>query len=301
MVSRAILQLTISHINIVVFIAAVATIAVANASAMGGSEFSVIHSPNFDIRTNALNAKLSYKMGVRLEGSEHIYTLNNSNTKDSLLYSGEIPSNNKPYQYVVLDEKNKVIDTEPFYRLSRSNGGPPIHEFFKRKNTINRATAQELVMSRVDFRYKDAEDDYKYKGGLGRSNVHPVDEIPTFHIQANPADFRTLHDRVLEDIGINANITRISSNNVDFFDNVKIELSGQTSRLFKKLSYSVHIGKETANSLNGYRRFKLRSCATDPTYMREKLYYDVLSASDVPTAKASYIRYHSKFKLFFLE
>lgn len=43
-------------------------------------------------------------------------------------------------------------------------------------------------------------------------------------------------------------------------------------------------------SLGGYRKFKLRACATDPTFMREKLYYDVLAAAGLPASGASYIR-----------
>jgi hypothetical protein len=81
-----------------------------------------------------------------------------------------------------------------------------------------------------------------------------------------------------------------SVDNVDFFDKIKFSLSGQTSRLFNKLSYSFVIRDSNKRTLDGYKKFKLRSCATDPSYMREKLYYDILAASQVPTARASYVR-----------
>lgn len=233
-------------------------------------------------------------MAVKLEGNDALYPLNNLNSTNSLVYTGtaDIPIFSK-YKYVVIDQNSKEVESEPFYRyLDQHINGAYItpYEFYGRQlyQPNNNDLLPQPLLPQVNWRYKDAKKDYQYKEGLDRSQVHPVNEIPTWHIQTNPADFGTLREKILEDIGITANVTRITSRNMEQFKNVKIELSGQTSRLFKKLSYSVHIDKE--GSINGYRRFKLRSCATDPSYMREKLFYDILNASKLPAAKASFIR-----------
>jgi hypothetical protein len=238
--------------------------------------FNVIHTPNY----NQLDQP--NKVAVRIEGTHEIYVLDNSKTLDRLVHTGTAPSNNKTYQYVILDQNNQIIDFEPFYRHPSNTAK---FEFYGHSNfdTVKQST----LVPTVRYTYKD--DTYEYKEGLDRTQVHPIDDIPTFHIQSNPSDFNTLHENVLQDIGIDANVTRICKSKIERFNHVKIELSGQTSRLFKKLSYSVNIGKES-KALNGYRRFKLRSCATDPSYLREKLYYDMLYAAKVPTAKASFIR-----------
>lgn len=98
-----------------------------------------------------------------------------------------------------------------------------------------------------------------------------------------------LTDHLFEDVTILTNLTRVVDNRqTDQFEHVKLELSGQTSRLFRKLSYSIQLKKK--HNLYGYRKFKLRSCVTDPSYMREKIYYDVLRAAGLPTARASYVR-----------
>ncbi|KAI8637952.1 coth protein-domain-containing protein [Parasitella parasitica] len=255
--------------------------------------FSVIHSPNF--YPNRTSNRPDNKMGVRLEGNDKIYLLDNANSTDSLLYTGiaDVPLLFTRYKYVVVNSRNKEVDSEPFYRdlEQHKNGAFTPYEFYGR----HRAQIQQYIsrkqqhtLPQVKWTYKDAQKEHRYSEGLDRGQVHPVNDIPTWHIQANPADFGTLTENILQDVGITANVTRVSSSHIEQFRNVKIELSGQTSRLFKKLSYSVHIDKE--GSINGYRRFKLRSCATDPSYMREKLFYDILDASKLPTAKASYIR-----------
>lgn len=216
-----------------------------------------------------------------------MHLLDNSNTADPLLYAGKISTTNSAYQYVTVDRDGQVIESEPFYRLIDNYSTR--NEFYGREKTVGESKGDQLL-PRAHFRYNEVDNDHVYKTDDSYHSIHPNNEIPTFHIKTSPSDIRLLHDRVLEDIGILANITRISSGNVESAENVKIELSGQTSRLFEKLSYSVHIDKEMNNVFNGYRRFKLRSCATDPSYLREKLYYDLLSASGMPAAKASYVR-----------
>lgn len=259
----------------VLYLVAVATLCLVSAQDV---TYKVIHSVNND--ADRQHAK---KMGVRVQGSDKIYILDNTKTLDRLVHIGTGPSA-ETYQYVVVNDEDQLVESEPFYRTSVK---PSLYEFYGRSNTIQGEVDQ---MPRVDYSYKKAKKDYTYSEGLDRSRVHPMTEIPTFHIQSNPLDFKSLHEKVLQDIRITANVTRISSSQIEQFNNVKIELSGQTSRLFKKLSYSLLMDKEEGTSIAGYRKFKLRSCATDPSYLREKMYYDILDASDLPTAKASFIR-----------
>lgn len=265
------------------------TVAIASAIVVRAKDlvFSVVHTPNYDINTNLINTESSNKVGVRFVDSVRVHLLNNSNTADPLLHVGRLPATNSAYQYVIVDRNGQVIESESFYRLIDNYS--PKNEFFGREKTVGKSKRGQLL-PRAHFRYSKVDDDHVYKTDDSYRSIHPNNEIPTFHIKTSPSDIRILHDRVLEDIGILANITRISAGNVESAENVKIELSGQTSRLFEKLSYSVHTDKEMNNVFNGYRRFKLRSCATDPSYLREKLYYDLLSASGMPAAKASYVR-----------
>ncbi|KAG0942478.1 hypothetical protein G6F57_004530 [Rhizopus arrhizus] len=242
-------------------------------------QFSVVHAPNYRVNKNLD----FYKMAVHID-NDHLYHLDNKQSLDPLIYTALIPhSSFKRYQYVVLDERNHEIERETFYRETLSP-----FDFYGRTDT-----AMRHVQSLPKMRFKGPARNYSHRR---LDQVHPMHEIPTLHIRAAPADLKKLHANLLEDIQIIANISRITSKRLDTFKNTRVSLSGQTSRLFKKLSYGIVLPKAAKNksaknkALNGFRRFKLRSCATDPSYMREKLYYDILDASQVPTARASYIR-----------
>ena len=72
------------------------------------------------------------------------------------------------------------------------------------------------------------------------------------------------------------------------FQNIKISLSGRSTRYFSKLSYNVNLPK--GGKLDGYKKLKLRACGADPSFIREKLAYDMLAAAGRPGSRSSYVR-----------
>ena len=72
------------------------------------------------------------------------------------------------------------------------------------------------------------------------------------------------------------------------FSNVEFELSGHYSRKNAKLAYNIKLPKKS--ELSGYRRLKLRSLATDPSYIREDLGFKMIHAAGVPTTDSSFVR-----------
>lgn len=79
-----------------------------------------------------------------------------------------------------------------------------------------------------------------------------------------------------------------SPNDVKSFSNVSIAISGHSTRSYAKLSYNVKIPK--GDDLYDYRRLKIRSMATDASYMREELAYDIAESVGLPTSRYSYVR-----------
>jgi spore coat protein CotH len=78
---------------------------------------------------------------------------------------------------------------------------------------------------------------------------------------------------------------------VQTFENVKIKIGGHSTRSWAKVPYKIKISnKSSANGLYGRHHLKLRSEATDPTLVREKLYTDMLASMGVITSKGSYVR-----------
>lgn len=80
----------------------------------------------------------------------------------------------------------------------------------------------------------------------------------------------------------------LSPNDVKSFSNVSVAISGHSTRSYAKLSYNVKIPK--GDDLYDYRRLKIRSMATDASYMREELAYDIAESVGLPTSRYSYVR-----------
>lgn len=80
----------------------------------------------------------------------------------------------------------------------------------------------------------------------------------------------------------------ISPHQVKTFDDVTLSIAGHSTRSQKKLSYKFKIPKK--QDLFDFRRFKLRSMATDPSYMRDQLSSDIAESIGIPTTQYSYVR-----------
>lgn len=246
--------------------------------------FHVVHNPNYGYGLGN-----HHTMGIRFEGSSTVHQLSPSALDSGIMHTGTFSrvDNAQCYQYVTL-HNNQVVTSESFYRCRLADStSATTYDIFNR-TTITVAQEQQKPLLLPQIQFTSQANDYRYPllGNDDRDLVHPTNAIPTLHIQTS--DMSILTDRLLEDVSILANLTRIVDDSHEQFEHVKLELSGQTSRLFPKLSYSIQLDKK--HDLHGYRRFKLRSCVTDPSYLREKVYYDVLRAAGVPTARASYVR-----------
>ncbi|KAL0076719.1 secreted coth spore-coat protein domain-containing protein [Phycomyces blakesleeanus] len=206
-----------------------------------------------------LSTDANIRMAVQIEGDRQVYSIPPS-TIDSILHVGSAPTQKK-YRYLKIHNNGTVVDRESFQRAPNAVSN---NDFYGRQQTFS---SQQSMIPSV---FPDGKTYYR----LDTSIAHPINEIPTIHVQAPHGDLESLHDNYLDPIAINVNMSHIR----------------QTSRLFDKFSYNFHFSKHDDSSLGGYRRFKLRSCTTDPSFIREKLYYDILDSSSLPASKASYVR-----------
>lgn len=77
---------------------------------------------------------------------------------------------------------------------------------------------------------------------------------------------------------------------IQTFENVKVSLSGRSSRWIPKLSYSLRLNKKNESTLFGYKNLKLRALAHDFSYVREHLCHHVIRACGIPVSGVSYVR-----------
>jgi hypothetical protein len=100
-----------------------------------------------------------------------------------------------------LDEKGMEIEREPF---SRTVDYLPMFDFYGRQPIVQTDRQQRLPL--IQFTETSANV-YNHPGNPDQ--VHPINEIPTLHVQADTDELQKLHEDVLEDVSITANLSHI--------------------------------------------------------------------------------------------
>ncbi|KAI8888058.1 coth-domain-containing protein [Backusella circina FSU 941] len=236
--------------------------------AYGLTPFYVIHSPKYDLQSHGMQDTSDYTVGLQFEDVEAVYMLSNAHSPDSIVFSG-LGLANMRYHYTIFDKNGEKVSQEMFYREPCEESK---YDIYGQKKTVKSEQWYTLPPSKDSFEGESTS----YPDRLDRQLVHPINEIPTFHLHADATEFKRMMDNVdEEELTVTADLTRI--------------ISGQTSRYFDKKSFTLSL-PESGGSINGFKKFKLRSMVTDPSRLREKLYYDLSAALGVPTAHASYVR-----------
>lgn len=74
---------------------------------------------------------------------------------------------------------------------------------------------------------------------------------------------------------------------------MKLKVGGHSTRNWSKVPYKFTINEENSpEGLFGRFHLKLRSEATDPTMIREKMYNDMLESMGVATSQGAYVRFY---------
>ncbi|KAI8137003.1 coth protein-domain-containing protein [Fennellomyces sp. T-0311] len=196
--------------------------------------------------------------------------------ESAILHTGSAPTPQKGYYYAVIkkDEASTVLQHEPFVRSPVSDSTP--NEFYNRSKNTHEIKPIPQVLDPLPSIHRI------------QSKLHPGNQIATIHIVGAQNEIDRMHNKIKEDIQVITNVTYINLDDVQTFAGVEFEISGRFSREAAKVSYNLKIPKKSA--LYGYRRLKLRSLGTDPSYIREDLGYKMLYAAGVPTTFSSYVR-----------
>ncbi|KAI8638960.1 coth protein-domain-containing protein [Parasitella parasitica] len=206
-----------------------------------------------------------------------LYPLTTAGSISTLYHTGEAPKANIEYKYAIINRNdNAIIEEEDFSRTPVMEKST-LNEYYNR--TWNTMTVDKLpvimeplpILNRV------------------QSDLHIEGQIPTIHITGNQTAIDIIHNNSREDIEVpNIKIVYINPKHVKTFDNITLSIAGHSTRSQKKLSYKFKIPKK--QDLFDYRRFKLKSMATDPSYMRDQLSSDIAKSIGIPTTQYSYVR-----------
>lgn len=163
--------------------------------------------------------------------------------------------------------------------FTRVANGDTLNDFFNRKITVKKHPL-------LPFTYEDTPLSKK-------SKLYDDTSIATFLIEAPQSQIDNLHtypnDSKLKYEGIK--VTYVSPYNIKVFKNAKINISGQSTIKYKKLSYKLGgLKDDNDKELFGRTSIKLKAEALDPSMMREKIYLDMLNALGVPSPQSRYAR-----------
>lgn len=180
--------------------------------------------------------------------------------------------------YTQTDEPNLGVISESFDRKLES-GTSTLNEFFDRQITV--MTHPKLPRA------------YAKWSLANESKLYDDTHISTIIIEANPVEINNLHQNPLdENLRVRgATLTYASPHSVRSFNNVTIGISGQSTIYAAKLSYKISNLKNNKNK-ELYKRsgIKLRAEHMDASFLRDKIYTDILNSLGVPTPQCKFTR-----------
>jgi len=170
------------------------------------------------------------------------------------------------YHYALGDKEESFIRTV--------DGDTTLNEFFDRPVTILNhpllPRAYEAYTTKMSKLYDDTF-------------------IATVLIDANSNDIDELH-KPTNNFKIDATVTYVSPYNIKVFTNAGVKLSGQSTIQNDKLSYKLTGLNDGDKKLFGRSGVKLRAQFIDPSFLREKTYFDMLNAAGCPTSQGKFAR-----------
>eukprot|EP00833_Pecoramyces_ruminatium_P001418 jgi/Orpsp1_1/1175450/evm.model.c7180000053950.1 len=227
------------------------------------------------LAANALivNSKVTFKV-IAISGTPSVVV-------DGKQYSMSVEE--YPVYSVTVDDVNAPIEyhyklgkeEEKFTRTAQSD--TTLNEYFNREITIKQHPLLPMA--------------YETLPTIKKSKLFDDTFIGTILIDAKKSDIEYLHANPNKNKKFNCTITYVSPYSIKVFENGAIKISGQSTIYSMKLSYKLSglkIGED--KELFGRTAVKLRSEYRDPTFMREKTYFDMLNSLGVPTSQGKHVR-----------
>jgi len=210
---------------------------------------------------------------VSVEGNKYEMTL-----KEYPLYKAEIEVDSFPVQYnygIVYDDGN--AEEEGFSR-TRNQQEKALNEFFNRQVTI--VDHPKLPKAFNPFEY------------FAPSKLYDDTHVDTIIVKCDPNALQAMYqnpkDKTLE---VPAEVVYASPYTVKTFSQAVFSIAGQSTRLVPKLSYKIkNLKTEDNKELYNRTSIKLRAEHMDPSFIRDKIYGDILNSLGVPAAQNKHAR-----------
>ena len=179
--------------------------------------------------------------------------------------------------YSKTNEPDKGIVQEEFDRVLES-GEETLNEFFNRRITVKTHPTLPKAYEKYDK--------------FSPSKLFDDTSIATVIINCDKNKIKALHNDPTSDTKINGvEFIYATPFSVRSFKNATLGVSGQTTIFASKLSYKIS-NLKTDNNKELYKRtsIKLRAEHMDPTFLRDKIYSDILNSLGVPCGQNKFAR-----------
>jgi len=189
------------------------------------------------------------------------------------LYKVKVDVSSYPVEYkYIIDYGNGQVEEEQFTR-QRNEGEKALNDFFNRSITVKEHPL--LPRAYEPFEYFEP------------SRLYDDTHVATILIKCDPTMLQQMYAETdNKEISLTAEFTYATPYSVKKFNQVELSLSGQSTRSVPKLSYTVkNLNDENNKELFSRTTIKLRAEHMDPTFLRDKLYGDVLNSLGVPAAQ----------------
>jgi len=209
---------------------------------------------------------------VKIGGNQYEMTL-----KEYPLYKAEVDVDLPvEYNYGIV-YADGTADQESFTR-KRQKGDDALNEFYDRQVTIVNHPLLPRAFEAFEY-YKP-------------SKLFDDNHVDTIIINCNPTDLQNMYQNPTNrELETQAEVIYASPYTVKTFKQAKFSLSGQSTRKVPKLSYKLS-NLKTENNKELYNRtsIKLRAEHMDPSFLRDKIYGDILNSLGAPAAQNKFAR-----------
>ncbi|OUM68311.1 hypothetical protein PIROE2DRAFT_4063 [Piromyces sp. E2] len=194
------------------------------------------------------------------------------------LYTTKVDISNFPVNYnygIVYDDGSS--EEEGFTR-QRDKSDMSLNEFFNRSYTVIEHSQVPKAYEPFEFYNPSKLFDDNYVSTI----VITVDDQLLQQMYQNPEN---------QELKASAVVVYASPYSVRTFNNAELSISGQSTRGVPKLSYKIkNLKTDTNKELFNRSSIKLRAEHMDPSFIRDKIYGDILNSLGVPAAQNKFTR-----------
>jgi len=229
------------------------------------------------IALSVANAKVTFKV-IAVDGTPSV-VINNKKYSMTLLeypvYQATV-NVNTPVNYHYALKTDSKTEEESFTRKATTS--ETLNEFYGRSITVKKHPLLPKI--------------YEAPSTVKQSKLYDDTHVSTLIINASASDIKKLHNNpAKEGLKVKVEVIYVNPYTIKKFSNAKLAISGQSTVHAKKLSYKISgLKTDESKELYGRASIKLRAEHMDPSFLRDKIYGDILNTLGVPTIQNKFTR-----------